>query len=361
MNISLPKALPHTIAKHELLKNYLNAWLEIIDRSPQFRAMAYIDTCCSYGEYQEGQPGSPIWAYRLAIERERPLKTRTFLRFIDKDKKATQHLQQRLEGLTQLPNVDWKVISSPFEEVIDVVLNEIDGSTRGTTPLFVFLDPWGINIPFSIIERLLRRQSSEVFVYLNIPGIIRNLENPDGAPVVQSLYGTSAVCGLKHDARLPETLRDLYLEQLKKAAGSEHVFSFGMQDRYDNLKYYLCFATRNRLGFLKMKESMWRLDNRGEFRFSDADVHQQYIFQEPDLSTLREQVTALLRKSARSGLELNEFVDYRTMFLGKHKTNVLRRLEEDAHEIEVTGPPEKMARRKKGQFPEWCTVRWIGG
>jgi hypothetical protein len=44
--------------------------------------------------------------------------------------------------------------------------------------------------------------------------------------------------------------------------------------------YYLFYATNELLGLEKMKEAMWKADESGEFRFSDAtDPNQLVIFE----------------------------------------------------------------------------------
>ena len=51
---------PHTIAKHALLKAYLNAWFPILGTSEQ--RVIFLDGFAGPGVYKDGQPGSPIIA-----------------------------------------------------------------------------------------------------------------------------------------------------------------------------------------------------------------------------------------------------------------------------------------------------------
>jgi len=52
-----------------------------------------------------------------------------------------------------------------------------------------------------------------------------------------------------------------------------------MRNRADTLEYFLVFASQHYLGLEKMKEAMKRLDQSGDYRFSDARIGQSVLFQ----------------------------------------------------------------------------------
>jgi len=55
---------PHTSAKHQILRKYLDAWLPILGRHNS--RIVYIDGFAGPGEYSGGEPGSPIIALEAA-------------------------------------------------------------------------------------------------------------------------------------------------------------------------------------------------------------------------------------------------------------------------------------------------------
>jgi hypothetical protein len=65
-------------------------------------------------------------------------------------------------------------------------------------------------------------------------------------------------------------LHGLYDSQLRNEAGARYVRSFEMRNKKDATDYYLFFATDNAKGMEKMKQAMWKVDESGESRFSDA-------------------------------------------------------------------------------------------
>ena len=67
-----------------------------------------------------------------------------------------------------------------------------------------------------------------------------------------------------------------------------------MSNERDVTDYYLFYATNELLGLKKMKEAMWKADESGEFRFSDAtDPNQLVLFEKaPNLPVLQARVIA---------------------------------------------------------------------
>src|SRR4051794_17699157 len=60
----LPKMVPHTAAKHLLLRRYLDRWFPILGK--YHTRINYIDGFAGPGEYEGGEPGSPILALESA-------------------------------------------------------------------------------------------------------------------------------------------------------------------------------------------------------------------------------------------------------------------------------------------------------
>ncbi|MYH72240.1 MAG: three-Cys-motif partner protein TcmP, partial [Acidimicrobiia bacterium] len=57
---------PHTAAKHELLKHYLNAWFPIL--ASRERRIMFLDGFAGPGIYSDGSPGSPVIALRTLLD-----------------------------------------------------------------------------------------------------------------------------------------------------------------------------------------------------------------------------------------------------------------------------------------------------
>jgi len=57
---------PHTAAKHEILRRYLNAWFPIL--GSHHGRVVFLDGFAGPGIYSHGEPGSPIVALRTLFE-----------------------------------------------------------------------------------------------------------------------------------------------------------------------------------------------------------------------------------------------------------------------------------------------------
>jgi hypothetical protein len=67
--------------------------------------------------------------------------------------------------------------------------------------------------------------------------------------------------------------------------------------------YFLFFATNSPKGMAKMKEAMWKVDQSGEFRFSDAtNPAQELLFsREPNFDAFRRAIVA--RFAGKDGIQ----------------------------------------------------------
>src|SRR5688572_25838677 len=72
---------PHTRAKHEILRRYLEAWTAILGTSNQ-RVIQYVDGFAGPGAYSGGEEGSPIIALKAALAHQARIPSSTKVRFL---------------------------------------------------------------------------------------------------------------------------------------------------------------------------------------------------------------------------------------------------------------------------------------
>src|SRR5437870_263200 len=100
---------PHTLAKHRILRRYLDAWLPIMARwNPR---IVIIDGFAGPGRYLGGEEGSPLIALRALLEHPH-MQTRAGLEvrfwFIEERVDRATALEQELAGLrAQRPIPSW--------------------------------------------------------------------------------------------------------------------------------------------------------------------------------------------------------------------------------------------------------------
>jgi hypothetical protein len=218
-----------------------------------------------------------------------------------------------------------------------------------------FIDPFGwTGAPFSVVQSILRQPNCEVLVTFMYEEINRFIGLPDQEANFDIFFGTREWRSGINPAKPAERnrfLHDLYLRQLKEAAGANYVRSFQMRNAAGLTDYYLFYATNNLLGLKKMKEAMWKVDESGEFTFSDAtDPNQLVLFSKsPRFDDLEKRITARFAGQEASVGEIEEFVLAETAYRETHyKRQVLK-------ELEGTNPPRitivnAPSNRRRGTF-----------
>jgi three-Cys-motif partner protein len=155
--------------KHEVLRQHLAVYV----RTTGSRAsVVLLDGYAGPGQYAEGSPGSP----RLMVDTAKALQDRdVHCIFVERDR---QHWHQLQELLAELGDDDSEPLWGKLEERLDEVLVKAAGKS-----LFVFLDPFGLAIPFAMLEAMLRRrprfapgrvfQPTEIILNFSVSGINR--------------------------------------------------------------------------------------------------------------------------------------------------------------------------------------------
>jgi len=344
---------PHTRAKHEILERYLEAWMPILSHG-NFPKILYIDGFAGPGEYSEGEDGSPIIALKTALKYQPPLRAQIYFFFVEKDKERASHLDSLIKNM-EVPRNFIPIVNGgvTFEDAFHRFYPEFAGPNDRLPPTFAFIDPFGwTGAPFSIVEKIMRHRSCEVFINFMYEEINRFLVHPDQVQNFDSYFGTEdwqSLANISDSRERNRRLHDLYVSQLHKQAGVKFVRSFEMKNKRGVTDYYLFYATNNIVGLKKMKEAMWRVDEGGEFAFSDATDQNQFVLFEkaPNYGLLQRQIISRFRGHPVSRGEIEHFVVTQTAFRETHyKKQVLAPLETDGR-LSVLNPP---AARGKGTF-----------
>ena len=346
---------PHTRAKHEILKRYLQAWTPILTRGG-YPEIMYVDGFAGPGRYSEGEEGSPIIALRVALEHRAQITATLRFVFIEREQERANVLREIVESIDVPVNFRIQIYGGEgFETAFERVFQSCQD--RQLPPTFALIDPFGWSgVRFSMIREIMSNRSCEVLVNFMYEEINRFLGHPDQAANFDKFFGTGEWregIQIAHARERNRFLHDLYGRQLRDAAGVEYVRSFEMRNERDVVDYYLFHATNNILGLKRMKEAMWKIDESGEFTFSDAtDPNQDILFgNEPRFELLRHQILAHFGGRDASVEEVENFVLTRTAFRETHyKRQILRLLEiAEPPIIEVVDPP---AGRKRGTYPD---------
>jgi len=354
---------PHTVAKHYILRRYLQAWLPIM--SSWRGRIVYIDGFAGPGKYSKGEDGSPIIALKAAKEHRIPIKTEVVFLFIEENKARHEYLEQLLQEMVLPPNFKYRCIHGKFDDKLIEALDILEEQKKRLAPAFVFIDPFGFSdTPFEVIKRIMENQSCEVLITFPYESINRFRGVETQADNFDRSFGTPSwrsALSLTNPDQRRQKIHDTYLKQLTKAAKIEYVRSFEMIDRGNRTEYFLFFGTNHYEGLRQMKQAMWRVDRTGQFRFSDAtnNPNQPYLLApEPDFDQLKHRIVEhFLGREEVDVQEIERFVVIQTEFCDTHfKTKILAPMERTG-EIAVDAAPP---RRRKCTYPNRTKIRFGG-
>lgn len=356
---------PHTLAKHIILKKYLHAWIPIIASSN--RRIIYIDGFAGPGKYSSGEDGSPLIAIKSLIEHKLiPRMNAEFkFLFIEENGDRCKNLEKEISKLNISNHlIEVKIVCGKFEEKVKEILDFIESEKSQLAPTFLFIDPFGFSgIPLKLIEKFMQNEKCEVLITFMYEDIVRWASLSENETHLASLFGTDKWKEIITNKKLTSKeksleLHNLYYKQLINEAKIKFVHSFKMINKFNKPDYFLFFGTNHVLGLERMKESMWGVNPRGKFTFSDATYNpkQAVLFSPtPDYSILKKELIDEFKNKNVSIEEIENFVVTKTEFLRKHiRKQVLDKMTESG-EIKVN--LSKKAR--KGAYPKGTTVQFL--
>lgn len=108
---------PHTRAKHEILRRYLEAWTAILGTINQ-PVIQYVDGFAGPGAYAGGEEGSPIIALKAALAHQARIPSSTKVRFlfIEENADRAAYLDSLVKALAVPANFEVKIVCGGFEE-----------------------------------------------------------------------------------------------------------------------------------------------------------------------------------------------------------------------------------------------------
>lgn len=343
---------PHTAAKHEILRRYLQAWVPILSQG-KFPHLVIVDGFAGPGRYSKGEEGSPVIAIKAVTEQPRPIMAKVDFHFIELDNARAEYLAGEVAALAIPAHVKTQIHGGrSFQDAFpDVWQMYAPSGNRARPPTFVFIDPFGFKIPLDYVARVLRQKSCEVLINFMFEEINRFIAQKQMPPNFDELFGCDEwrkCIDIKLPAERVKFLHDLYQRQLTQAAGAKFVRSFAMRNARNRMDYFLFFATNNELGLRKMKEAMWKVDESGTYSFSDAtDPNQSVLFAaEPDRSVLTRIIADEFAGKEATPDDIETFVVRRTAFNDSHYKKVLAGLEAEG-KIAPVDPPSK---RRAGTY-----------
>lgn len=312
---------PHTIAKHRILRNYLDAWVPIMSRQAQkmrrAKRLLIVDGFAGPGVYEDGQPGSPVLEVRAVLEHSLDIPIPVDFLFVEEDAGRCDSLRSVMGPLEQEARQSKRVSKITIKrgdcaEIIAAGLDTYEQKGKPLGPAFFFLDQFGYgDVPMGLVARIMGEPTCEVLTYLNWSHMGRFLSDEAKWDAVTRAFGGNeweSVLELPNKDR-PAAMLTEYESALRTRGGAKHVWHFAMADSSGKLLYWLFFCTNSLTGLREMKRAMLRVDPSGGFRFADCRAPEQlFLFSDVDDQMLADDLSRQLAGRELTVSEIEEFV-----------------------------------------------------
>ena len=355
---------PHTQAKHQLYRYYLDAWLPILIRGRMPR-VRIVDGFAGPGRYSiTNREGSPQIAIRAILENAElnPVlhgNRRILLQFIEQRRDRAGHLEQELATLPTKPVFRFEVKQGDFASIWSAEMDGVEAAGASLEPTLLFIDGFGYSgFPLQLLTRACQYPSCEVLINFAWPSINQwALNDLSKHGALNQLYGG--------DRWLPGTRiadpwerEQYFLAQYQQALADTgwHGTSFRMLNENNQTSYHLVFGTTNPKGMEVFKRAAWRVAPDGFFQFSDLRNQAQSGFlrdmnEEIVVNDLKGQLLASFSKQQVPRDDLTAFTSWHPVALPKHLTQALGELQSTGAIKDVIPKP-----RRRGDFPKGSTV-----
>lgn len=342
------KCDPHTVAKHQILQRYLEAWYPIL--ISRFSSVTYAEGFAGSGIYEDGHPGSPVIAAGVFLRRRNLLAGKTVkMVLVEERKRRINQLKQEMTsacGRYGPPPPELEVSFREGRCGHDLLPALASAGSRGA-PIFAFLDSFGgPDVPLAVARAIASQPSSEVLVTFGTNFLTRFGTKDKYQQAGDDAFGGTSwreVHGLPSGEK-KRFLVDTYRNSLK-AAGFTYVVSFEMVDE-KGADLHLVFGTGNRKGLEKMKDAMWKVDPVRGVHYRDPRDPDQMMLDfdlNPHLDPLIQLLTRELAHGERSLAELRDYTLLETVYRVPHANSAVREMlgkgliERDPRSGQLTG------------------------
>ena len=339
----------HTKIKHQLLNDYLGAWMPIMYSQQSLlrkeKKLIYVDGFAGPGEYWSDETknskvkGSPIIAAEKANKYIDEDNTRKFLIIaIDSDKRWIDNLQTILQQINRHKQA-WKVLHTTFEQGMDELFGYLEENNAHIAPTFFFVDPFGYSgFTMETMGRILKHPRTELFINFMHYDINRFLQADHSQQHLQSLFGCDEyrdTVDLNSDEKT-SYLVDLYCKKLKERASGIYILPFRMNTPGQGRRprYFLIHVSQHIKALKEMKNRMAKASSQS-FRFEAIGLdpcRQLDLFEPSGEEVLRDKIFQFISRDLNNAISYEELENWAyqlTSGIAREIKQALKTLEND--------------------------------
>jgi three-Cys-motif partner protein len=333
MKISQKTMMHHSEVKVELLKKYLERYLNILTASQYIDDIYLFDLFCGEGIYENGGKGSPIVILEeIKIiyfqQKARGKEIKKFnCHFNDIDNSKIEKLKNEVNTRNlHYPYIgDLNYSEIDYNILVKNVANKIDALNKEKA--FVFIDPYGYkDISISDIKNLLKSEKSEVLLFLPTQFMFRFEEKGTPESLMKFIDELIPIDLWPYSDTGLDFINQL-TEAFRGAVGEKYLVDSFVISREKNQFFCLFFFTSHIFGFNKMLESKWKIDEeegRGWVYQQNNDLFSQ-VEKKPNIFKFEKKLLEYLKKD-RTNSELYSYT-LSCGHLPSHTTEILKKIQ----------------------------------
>jgi len=337
--------LPHSQAKLNLFKGYLENYLRVLIQADFCKKINLFDIYCGEGLYDDGKKGSPL----LAIDciknvRTEMLNDKNSIKPIslcvnDFDNQKIEKVKNNIDT-NGLKNFTIEYHNKDADKMLDIVASQVSKCPKDHRNL-VFIDPYGYSeINKDKLISLLNNKCTEIILFLPVMQMYRFSEpafNYEDKSQYEKLRNFINSFSNYSEIKKSENIFK-YIHFIKNALSINNTYFTCSHyiEREKGFYYALFFIGSHIFGLEKMLDTKWKLDpvkgkgfnqNKNPNQLSMFDEQMNEIDNLREISYLENVIYQIIKqKDATTNIEIYEST-LRNEFLPKHANIVLKKLD----------------------------------
>jgi len=377
-NPILWKIAPHTNAKHQILKRYIEAWAPILSQGGNDARLVYIDGFAGPGEYAEGEDGSPIVVLKALKNHslQNNFKSDFVNIFIEICKERADHLRKVIKNRVEpLPNwIKYEIHVEDFNRDIQELMKTLENNNLRLAPALTFVDPFGWkDLNYNVLSDLMKFEKGELLITFMAGFLDRFVWDNAHLSSIRKIFSDDQIKEIKKIEKTEDRERQIMeyflknlMEMIKSKTKVENIkyLAFSAYNNANRLEYYLIHLTKSPMGFYAMKQAMHKVSQDGSYKFSDFDFDPNqrtlvdYGVEESWIGAASEDAMRYISSLTSQGVKeiaisvIKDHVNYSTYWI--YYNSILDKLEKDK-KIQVVN----CEKRRRGTFPDRCKISMI--
>ncbi|OHB62478.1 MAG: hypothetical protein A2167_03315 [Planctomycetes bacterium RBG_13_46_10] len=322
--------------KHKLISEYLKGWFPKL--GSWCGKILYIDTHAGRGKHIGGQEGSPLVALKTFLEhtyKDKILsKCEVKFIFIEWDESNVDQLQGEVKAIGKLPqHVTCDIYSEDAFKLLSDLVKNFEIKNYRLAPCFMFVDPYGFNIPCDLLRRIKSNSRSELLItviWRELDMAIMNKNRPPELTETLNSVFNGNKWEVIQNIQDYEERGETTVQMLKTEIGAKWATYIRMLGDNNKTRYFLLHLTDHEAGRDLMKDVIWKCcPNGGYFARKRDDPKQQYLIKPiPDLKELKEWLFCKLSIKPHTWEQLKDMLR-EEIWLNKHLWSVIKELEKN--------------------------------